>query len=75
MMKLVFGSYVQLFTNNAIINITKHQTIGAIILDSKGTNGTHDFLSLEIGKEVHDRIVREFPISNDVINRVNKLGS
>ena len=32
-------------------------------------------MSLEPDREVHSRIVRELPIGNDVIDKVNKLGS
>ena len=40
MMKLVFGSYVQLSTD-----ATKPQTIGAIVLDPKGTKGNYNFVT------------------------------
>ena len=74
MMKLVFGSYIQLSTDNAITNTTTPGTIGVIVLDPKGTNGTYSFMSIETGRKVHGRIVRELPTSNEVIDRVNKLG-
>ena len=44
-------------------------------MDPKGTNGTYYVMSLETGREVHGRIVTELPISSNVIDRVNKLGS
>ena len=60
--------------DDLITNTTKPTHIGAIILDPKGMNGNYNFMSLETGRELHKRVVKELPITEELIDQIDLLG-
>jgi AAA ATPase containing von Willebrand factor type A (vWA) domain len=73
--KIAFGSYVQVAVDEQITITPRPRTIGCIVLDPTGTNQKYRLMSLESGKKVSGRIVRILPITDEVIDRVNELGT
>jgi Histone chaperone involved in gene silencing len=73
--KITFGSYVQVAVDEQITNTTRPRTIGCIVLDPVGVNQKYRLMSLESGKRVSGRIVKTLPVTDEVIDRVNYLGS
>ena len=52
----------------------KSRTIGAIVLGPRNIRGRYNYLSLETGAQIDGRVVAELPLTNEVIERVEKLG-
>lgn len=73
--KIPFGAYCQLAVDEQITNTTRPRTIGAIVLDPVGLNQKYRFMSLESGQRVSGRLVRILPVTEEVIDRVNEIGS
>lgn len=74
-LKIPFGAYVQMAVDEMITNTPRPRTIGCIVLDPVGINQKYRFMSLESGRRVSGRVVRELPITSEVITRVNELGA
>jgi hypothetical protein len=74
-LKFEFGEYVQLHVEQKITNTMKSRTIGAIVLGPKNILGRYNYMSLETGKLIDGRVVARMPISDDVIARVESLGT
>jgi Cobalamin biosynthesis protein CobT (nicotinate-mononucleotide:5, 6-dimethylbenzimidazole phosphoribosyltransferase) len=73
--KIPFGSYCQIAIDETITNTTRPRTIGAIVLDPTGLNRKYRFMSLESGKRVSGRIVQILPVTDEVVERVDEIGT
>jgi hypothetical protein len=73
--KIPFGTYAQLAVDEQITNTPRPRTIGAIVLDPVGLNHKYRYMSLESGRRVSGRIAQVLPITDEVIARVNDIGS
>ena len=70
-MSLHLGAYVQLFggTNN-----TQHsRSVGVVALNPSNEKGGYYFMSLRNGRKLHGLVWSEFPITEEVISRVEEL--
>ena len=74
-LKFEFGQYVQLHVEQKVTNTMKSCTIGAIVLGPKSIQGRYNYMSLETGKLIDGRVVARMPINDDVIARVEQLGT
>jgi hypothetical protein len=73
--KIPFGSYVQVAVDELVTNTPRPRTIGCIILDPIGLNGKYRLMLLETRRRISARIIRELPITDEVIDWVDKLGA
>jgi hypothetical protein len=74
-LKYEFGQYVQLHVTDPKTNTMASRTIGAIVLGPKLIQGQYTFMSLESGNIIDGRVVAVLPITNEVVQRVETLGS
>jgi hypothetical protein len=74
-LKFEFGEYVQLHVEQKVTNTMKSRTIGAIVLGPKSIQGRYNYMSLETGKLIDGRVVAQMPISDEIIARVELLGT
>ena len=73
--KYEFGEYVQLHITEKVTNTMTSRTIGAIVMGPRKIQGRYNFMSLETGEKKNGRVVATLPITQEVINRVEELGT
>jgi hypothetical protein len=73
--KVPFGAYAQVALDEEVTNTQRARTVGCIVLDPVGLNQKYRFMSLETGRRVSGRLVKVLPVTEEVIARVNHLGS
>ena len=71
--KIKFGAYAQVYIGTT--NSTKQRTVGEIALIPENERGGYYFMSLSTRKKLHDFILTEIPIYDQVISRVNNLAT
>ena len=74
-LKYEFGQYVQLHVTEKVTNTMVSRTIGAIVLGPQLIQGKYNFMSLETGVAIDGRVVAVLPITNEVVTRVETLGT
>ena len=73
--KLAFGAYAQVHEENLTTNSQQAQTLGAICLGPAGNlQGGYKFMNLRTGKKLTRRRWMALPMTQEVIDHVNKLG-
>ena len=74
-LKYEFGEYVQLHVTEKFTNNMKTHTIGAIVLGPRKIQGQYKYMSLESGEQREGRVVTRLPLTDEVIRRVEQLGT
>ena len=73
-LKYEFGSYVQLHMREQVTNTMRQRTIDAIVLNLT-SNGKYRFMSLETGREVDGTVKEVLPLTDDIIQKVEEMGT
>ena len=74
LLRLEFGSYVQIFEDNDPTNTTKSRNTGAIALSHTGNlQGDYFFMSLDTGKRLSRHAWTVVPMPNIVIDNVEQM--
>ena len=74
LLRLEFGSYVQIFEENDPTNTTKSRNTGAIALSHTGNlQGDYFFMSLDTGKRLSRHAWTVIPMPNIVIDTVERM--
>ena len=71
--RIVFGSQAMVYTGTN--NRLDARSVPAIALNSSNLHGGHYFMSLYSGKRIHSYEWKEVPIDDEVISRVETLGT
>ena len=70
-MSLKLRAYVQLFEGKN--NTQRSRSVGVVALNPSNEKGGYYFMSLRNGRKLHGLVLSEFPITEEVISRVEEL--
>ena len=74
-LKFEFREYVQLHITKQFTNTMKSRTIRAIVVGPRNIQGQYNFMSLEKGEQQDERDVTTLPITTEVTQRVEDIGT
>jgi len=73
-LKYDFGEYVQLHSEELRTNTMAARSVSAIVMGPRDLQERYNYISLETCHAINCRVVARFPITDDVIARVEDLG-
>ena len=73
-LKYEFGKYVQFHVILKVTNTIKRRTIEAIVLSPRRIQGQYNYMYLDTGENIYEKVVAVLPITDDVIQQFETLG-